>query len=373
MSDVRSKTAAKSITPSFEYEESPTLQGKIMGILYVFTIIFMTLGFGFYIVVPVLILVSWWAPTLAEHVYRIVLGLFCATVSGILEHLGGMEVVVTTEDGETFEFKESDRILLISNHRTEIDWLLHWNFAMKIGRHDRIMTMLKAPLKNVPLIGWALNILKFPFVQRNWAEDQQSLARIINAYKSRPWGTWLAMFPEGTALYSKTFTESQEFAKSKNRTPLNFVLEPRLKGFTLCIDKFQPDYILDMTMAYPELREGIRPSPLRILRGQFPRAVHFHVRRFTLDEVMAAESTDIWLYDRFTAKEELLSKFYSKSSGTFDKPVAKTLPSSLWTFAKSLFAVATIVAALFYALIFWSYSFTWLVLMISIVYISKFF
>ncbi|EQC42246.1 hypothetical protein SDRG_01080 [Saprolegnia diclina VS20] len=367
------KTGPKAMFPGPQYEDAPTLPGKFAGAMYVVIIILMTLGFGFYIVVPTLLLLSWTCPTVAEHIYRVVLGLFCATVSGILEHLGGMDVVVTGEDGETFAFDDSDRILLISNHRTEIDWLLHWNFAMKIGRHDRIMTMLKAGLKNVPLIGWALNILKFPFVQRNWAEDQDSLGRIIDSYHARPWGTWLAMFPEGTALYAKTFAESQAFAKAKGRTPFNYVLEPRLKGFALCIDKFRPTYVLDMTMAYPELRSGIRPSPLRMLFGQFPSAVHFHVRRFTLDDVMAAESTDTWLYERFAAKEELLSQFYAKSTGTFDKPVATSLPSSRPLFFKSLLVVLAVIASLLHALWFWNYSFTWLVLMITIVYINKFF
>ncbi|OQR82347.1 lysocardiolipin acyltransferase [Achlya hypogyna] len=366
-------TGSKAVNPSREYEAPPTLGGKVAGVAYVLFIVLMALGFGFYIVVPALLLLSWSAPTAAEHVYRVVLGLFCATVSGIFEHLAGMEVIVTGEDGETFDFKESDRILLISNHRTEIDWLLQWNFAMKINKHDRIMTMLKAGLKNVPLIGWALNILKFPFVQRNWAEDQDSLGRIIHSYHARPWGTWLAMFPEGTALYPKTLAESQAFAKSKGRTPFQYVLEPRLKGFALCVDKFRPTYILDMTMAYPELREGVRPSPLRLLFGQFPTAVHFHVRRFTLDDVMQAESTDTWLYDRFVAKEQLLEQFYAKGHGTFAKPVVESLPSSRGVFVKSLAMVIFVIAALLYALASWNYSFTWLVLMVSIVYINKFF
>jgi len=144
------------------------------------------------------------------------------------------------------------------------------------------------------LYSWALKIFKFPFVQRNWAEDQNSLVRVIDQYHQRPWGTWLAMFPEGTSLYAKTLERSQEFSIKHSRTPLNYVLEPRLKGFELCVNKFKPDYVLDVTMAYPELMEGIRPSPMRLLNGLFPKSVHFYARRFAMDEIMSAESAGSW-------------------------------------------------------------------------------
>jgi hypothetical protein len=159
----------KAVHPKLEYEDLPTSFGKMVGLIYALSIVFMALGFGFFVFVPAILILPWVCPSMTQRVFRVLLGHFCAYVSGVFEFLFGMEVVITGEHGENFEFKDTDRILLISNHRTEIDWLLHWydlyapisiydvvcrNFAMKINRHDRIMTMLKADLKNVPLIGY---------------------------------------------------------------------------------------------------------------------------------------------------------------------------------------------------------------------------
>ncbi|CAK4628434.1 hypothetical protein AeMF1_001933 [Aphanomyces euteiches] len=352
----------KAVHPRSEYEEPATVTSKAIGVLYILSLFIAALAMGYFVLVPTALVIALWSPVQAQKVYRILLGLFCAYASGVFEYLNGMDVVVTGEAGETFQFNESDRVLLISNHRTEIDWMLHWNFATKIQCHDRIMTMMKAVLKQVPVFGGVLRILGFPFVERNWTEDEATLGKLVASYHDRPYGAWLAMFPEGTALFDKTLASSQAFEAANDRPICQFVLEPRLKGFELCVAKFQPDYILDVTMAFPELRDGVRPSPLRLLRGQFPKAVHFYARRFTRDDIMAAESPAQWLQDRFADKEELLSSFYSAEKGTFaDKQVA-ALPDAKWTFYKSLAVVVAFTVLFSYVL--WSWQYSWMYLAI---------
>ena len=116
----------KAIYPQSQYENKPTIYTKWIGGSYILSLLIVTIAYGFYVVVPVMLIGTWIAPTWTQYLYRRVLGLFCAYVCGVFEYLNGMQVVVTGENGETFQFKETDRVLLISNHRTEIDWLLHW-------------------------------------------------------------------------------------------------------------------------------------------------------------------------------------------------------------------------------------------------------
>ncbi|ETV78324.1 hypothetical protein H257_07910 [Aphanomyces astaci] len=373
-SDVKAPDQAveKAVHPRAEYENVATTSDKVKGIVFILSLFSATLAMGYLVIVPTAVVVAFVCPKLAEYIYRVLLGHFCAYSSGVFEYLSGMEVVITGEDGETFHFNDLDRVFLISNHRTEIDWLLHWNFATKIHAHDRIMTMLKAGLRQIPIFGGVLQLFGFPFVERNWVEDQAKLGALIESYHSRSYGTWMAMFPEGTALYDKTLQASHDFKAANGKPRCDFVLEPRLKGFDLCVDKFRPDYILDMTMAFPELRRGVRPSPLRLLQGLFPKSVHFYVRKFTLDDVMAADSPSAWLQDRFAVKEEMLSAFYQAPDGrSFDKPEVP-LPKSKRPFLMALALVVTSSCAL--PVVLWTvpYSVTYLALVVAfMVWISK--
>ncbi|KAF0689078.1 Aste57867_19350 [Aphanomyces stellatus] len=357
----------KAVHPRVEYEDKATSLGKAKGVIYILSLFAAALSVSYLVIVPTVVLVAFVSPKLAQHVYRVCLGLFCAYSSGVLEYACGMEVVVTGEDGETLDFKDTDRVLLISNHRTEIDWLLHWNFATKIHCHDRIMTMLKAPLKMVPIFGGILHFFGFPFVQRNWSEDEAKLSQTMDAYRARPFGAWLAMFPEGTALYDKTLASSHAFQTARGKPVTEYVLAPRVKGFELCVDKFQPDYVLDMTMAYPELREGIRPSPLRLLVGQFPTAVHFHVRKFALADI---DNPKEWLEARFAAKEELLSTFYkSPAPQSFAKPVI-ALPNSKAPFYSSIAVIVASTTAFSLVLSSWPYVGTTYLLIVLVLLVA---
>ncbi|KAI9985962.1 hypothetical protein PInf_024753 [Phytophthora infestans] len=134
----------------------------------------------------------------------------------------------------------------------EVDWIFFWNLALRLNVHDRIRVMMKSVIRYAPGVGWTMMLLRYPYINRNWTTDQDRLNKVIESYKDVDMGTWLAMFRK----------------------------ERRFKGFELCMDKMDPDYVVDLTVAYPELIEGVRPSPMRFVRGQFPTEVHMHVQRY---------------------------------------------------------------------------------------------
>ncbi|KAG7385168.1 hypothetical protein PHYPSEUDO_001796 [Phytophthora pseudosyringae] len=248
-------------------------------------------------------------------VFRFAEDKYFAMLSGVLELVGGVQLVVTGD--EELQFEPQDHVLLLCNHRSEVDWIFFWNLALRLGVHDRIRVMMKSVIRYAPGVGWAMMLLEYPFVNRNWATDQDRLASRIQSYKDADTGSWLSMFPEGTALYDRTLKKSHEFAEKHGEARWDYVLQPRVKGFELCMEKLDPEYVVDLTIAYPELMEGVRPSPVRFARGQFPTEVHMHVKRYHRPTLAKhRDHMGQWLKDRFAEKEERLRCFYE--TGAFE-------------------------------------------------------
>ncbi|GAB9469698.1 Lysocardiolipin acyltransferase [Globisporangium polare] len=308
----------KAVYPSRRYETKSTWMQCIFGVLYILLVVVCSFLDVVYFLFPLDYIVR---PLFGRNIYKRGIkffeGLVFAMIAGLLEYVAGVKIVVTMEPGdESLEphdhpFSITDQILLICNHRTEVDWLFFWNLAIRYGCHDRIRVMMKAIIRFAPGVGWALLQLKFPFVNRRWATDEARIRKVINQYQKYSSGSWLAMFPEGTTLEKKTLIKSHEFAMERGEPRWNYVLYPRVRGFELCVEEFNPESILDVTIAYPELADGILPSPLRCIRGQYPKEVHIHMKRYRKATFEAHKGDmDQWLKDRFAEKEELLKNFY---------------------------------------------------------------
>ncbi|CEG48608.1 phospholipid glycerol acyltransferase family protein [Plasmopara halstedii] len=84
--------------------------------------------------------------------------------------LGGVKIILTGD--EIPQSNPQEHMLLICNHRSEVDWIFFWNLALRYGVHDRIRVMLKSIIRYTPGVGWAMLLLQYPYVNRNWATDQ---------------------------------------------------------------------------------------------------------------------------------------------------------------------------------------------------------
>ena len=105
------------------------------------------------------------------------------------------------------------------------------------------------------------------------------------------------------------FKECIEYAQSKGIEPLEHLLLPRTKGFSLTLDALRGhlDAVYDTTIAYV----GGVPSLWQWCRGDVSE-VGLYVRRFeisslpTTDEELAA-----WLQARWREKDVLLDHYYT--------------------------------------------------------------
>lgn len=98
--------------------------------------------------------------------------------------------------GETVPAKES--ILLLANHRTEVDWMYIWDLALRKGRLGDIKYVLKSSLMNLPVFGWAFHVLEFIPVHRKWDVDEPIMHQMLSTMNDPQDPIWLAIFPEGT-------------------------------------------------------------------------------------------------------------------------------------------------------------------------------
>mmetsp|Transcript_24263 Transcript_24263/g.38271 ORF Transcript_24263/g.38271 Transcript_24263/m.38271 type:complete len:142 (+) Transcript_24263:3-428(+) len=68
-------------------------------------------------------------------------------------------------DGDSLPFGEN--CLIISNHRTRIDWMFLWCLCLRYGQLSKLKIVLKEPLKSLPGFGWAMQMFLFIFLKRN--------------------------------------------------------------------------------------------------------------------------------------------------------------------------------------------------------------
>ncbi|KAE9586175.1 hypothetical protein Lal_00010177 [Lupinus albus] len=238
--------------------------------------------------------------------------------------------------GDRIPMKE--RVLLIANHRTEVDWMFLWDLALRKGRLGCIKYILKRSLMKLPIFGWGFHILEFIPVERKWEVDEQILYHKLSTFKDPQDPLWLALFPEGTDYTEKKSEASKKFAAEVGLPVLTNVLLPRTKGFYACLLALRGslDAVYDITIVY---KNHQCPSFRDIVFGIDPSEVHLHVRRIPMDEIPVSETkASSWLVDTFKMKDQLLSDF--KVQGHFPNQVKE---KELSTF-KCLFTFTVVVS-----------------------------
>ncbi|BAT82725.1 1-acyl-sn-glycerol-3-phosphate acyltransferase [Vigna angularis] len=259
-------------------------------------------------------------------------GLWLSLWPSLFEKINKTKVVFS---GDSVPMKE--RVLLIANHRTEVDWMYLWDLALRKGTLGCIKYILKNSLMKLPIFGWGFHILEFIAVERKWEVDEQILHQKLSTLQDPQDPLWLALFPEGTDYTDQKSKNSQKFAAETGLPVLKNVLLPKTKGFHACLEALRGslDAVYDVTIAY----KNQCPSFLDNVFGVDPSEVHLHVRCIPVEEIPASESkASSWLIEKFKMKDQLLSDF--KIHGHFPDEQNE---NEISTF-KSLFSFTVIVS-----------------------------
>ncbi|KAK3746125.1 hypothetical protein QZH41_008821 [Actinostola sp. cb2023] len=164
--------------------------------------------------------------------------------------------------------------------------------------------------------GWAMQNAMFIFLKRRWEHDEGYMQIVLDYFREVSYPVQLLLFPEGTNLDKLTKVKSDSFAKKNNLLPYEYVLHPRIRGFTFCVQNLQQgrlDAIHDVTVGYDVNRCFWEKD---LILGNFPREMHFHLQRHPIKTLPEDEDgLGKWCCERWDEKEERLKKFYAVGQG----------------------------------------------------------
>lgn len=211
-------------------------------------------------------------------------------------------------DNETWKQMGKEHALLICNHRSDLDWLVGWVLAQRVGCLGSTRAVMKKSTKFLPVIGWSMWFSEYTFLERNWVKDEATLKTSFQSLAGFPRPFWLALFVEGTRFTEAKLQAAQEFAASAGLPVPRNVLIPRTKGFVSAVTNLRPfmPAVYDITVAIP--KDATSPTLLRLLKGQ-PSMVHVYIRRYATSNLPESEEgLAQWCKETFITKDDLLEK-----------------------------------------------------------------
>ncbi|XP_004513649.1 1-acyl-sn-glycerol-3-phosphate acyltransferase 2-like [Cicer arietinum] len=279
---------------------------------------------------------------LHRRINRLVAELLWLELVWIIDWWAGVQIQVFT-DPETFRLMGKEHALVISNHKSDIDWLVGWILAERSGCLGSTLAVMKKSSKFLPVIGWSMWFSEYLFLERNWAKDESTLKSGLQQLRDFPLPFWLALFVEGTRFTQAKLLAAQEYATSTGLPVPRNVLIPRTKGFVSAVShmrSFVPA-IYDVTVAIP--KSSPAPTMLRLFRGQ-PSVVHVHIKRHLMKDLPESdEAVAQWCRDIFVTKDALLDKHIADDKFSDHEPRDLVRP------IKSLLVVITWVCVVVWA------------------------
>ena len=221
--------------------------------------------------------------------------------------------------------KPSPLSILVCNHQVDLDWLYLWEAARYYGAHSTLKVILKEALKYVPLLGFAMTLLEFLFLKRDWESDRANLQRRLASFARDRVPVLLILFPEGTTVNTRALEKSHGYSREKARPHLDLLLLPRTTGFEACLKSLGKGNhtVYDVTMAfsgytgevptyemgYERARDKGIPNAGKVLKG-CKAEVHLDVRAIPTSEILDKYDTvEKWLDERWVRKERLMKYF----------------------------------------------------------------
>ncbi|CAK9865138.1 unnamed protein product [Sphagnum jensenii] len=267
---------------------------------------------------------------LSRHLFRIanmvMMEALWSELIWLVDWWAGVQVRVYA-DLSTWNHMGKEHALLISNHRSDIDWLVGWIMAQRCGCLGGTRAIMKQSTKFLPVIGWSMWFSDYVFLARNWARDEHTLKTGFQRLEGFPRVLWVALFVEGTRFTKAKLTGAQEFARSHGMRVPRHVLVPRTKGFVSAVQNmrnFVPA-VYDATVAIS--KDLPAPTMLRLIRGQ-PSVVHVHVRRTSMTELPTSdEELASWCHKAFATKDALLDEH--EKENTFGENLYRPIPRPL--------------------------------------------
>lgn len=216
------------------------------------------------------------------------------------------------------------RPLIVSNHRSEIDWLFLVCLSLRLHRLSVLKVTTMESWTRLPFVGWLMQVFTFPpLCARDKVKDLATLRNCVEYLVGvqRPiGGCSFALFPESAFLSSPNARDkSERYAEILGLPVWKNVLVPRVPGIYETIRSLNRlnalDSVIDVTVGYLDFDPVAATASglLSFWTGKFPREVHMGLNQIRWADLPAdnIEATRSWLIDLFARKERMLEKFYA--------------------------------------------------------------
>ncbi|KAF4685821.1 hypothetical protein FOZ60_006058 [Perkinsus olseni] len=267
--------------------------------------------------------------------------LYFGFVGGLVELFCGIRLVITGSE----ELRDGylERPLVISNMSNGLDALSMICLCLRLRRLSTLKFIVDDSWRRVPVIGWAMQMMLFPFVhvdgadQSSQRKDRSSLRHHIEylaAFNDNE-GITLAVYPEAYVDRDEDGDDEQRGTtnSSSSSSQLRYTSRPWSALLTTAIDALRTfsaiDCCLDVTTGTVDFQPFERATLDSMWRGRFPREVHMYVARYHWSEVPSRrEHVREWIGDRFECKEDMLQRFYSPLQVLLTSPPPQEQQSS---------------------------------------------
>jgi len=146
------------------------------------------------------------------------------------------------------KYNINNKNLIISNHPSELDFLLSFIFYNNCNLINKNICLVKKMIGyQIPIIGFFGLLSGDVFLQRNINNDINKLNKELNF-------NFMLLFPEGTCFNYNKKLISDNYCDKNNLMKFKFHLYPRTTGFELIINNNKNiNYIYDLTIIYDEI------------------------------------------------------------------------------------------------------------------------
>ncbi|KAG5481551.1 hypothetical protein LSCM1_05571 [Leishmania martiniquensis] len=255
---------------------------------------------------------------------------------------------VRSEEGAVERYVDLDKVLrppsqtgkvkiIIMNHHCRVDWIYTFLYLARTRSViNHIRYVLKADLKHLPVLGWAMELFRYLFLSRNWESDKLYIKRMIDFYNATSDTPVILIYPEGTDLSPSNIQRSQAYAEKAGLPKFYHVLNPRTTGTVALMNMLggadRVEEVVDLTIAYTYHAPGERPCEPSLVNGHHPKKVHLLIHSYPVAGTAAAvaqknpahvcpteeAALSAWIHERFAEKELLLSRFLLSNPIGFD-------------------------------------------------------
>ncbi|CAO3587208.1 unnamed protein product [Absidia cylindrospora] len=217
------------------------------------------------------------------------------------------------------DIPSGESALVISNHRSWTDFYMIHSMALRRSMLPNCKYFVKDSIKWFPFFGWGMWFAGFPFVRRNWMQDQNKINHTFAKFKELKTPAWIINYVEGSRFTPEKSQQCQALCRERGYTSTDHVLLPRTRGFTACVNAFRQShikYIYDFTIAYRHLSKNAKFN-------EAPDMVHIHttdslapdyqfhvnIKRYAICDLPTDDDGIAnWLRQRYVEKDHFLAK-----------------------------------------------------------------